>query len=72
MSTDRTTNPDPGSLPKPMTIRQFAQWSGMGLKSAYRYAKAGLLPGVIRVGRRIFVNPAAFLAVASTSNGVQA
>ncbi len=37
-------------------VRDFCEISGLALSTAYELCAAGVLPGVLRVGRRILVN----------------
>ncbi|MGI5506497.1 helix-turn-helix domain-containing protein [Lentzea sp. CA-135723] len=38
-----------------MSVPEAARMLGISRASAYRYADAGLLPGVRRLGRRVYV-----------------
>ena len=44
---------------KTYTVEEAGRLLGMSRNAAYRAAKAGTLPGLIRIGRRLFVSRAA-------------
>ena len=41
-----------------MTIPEVAQVLGLSRRAVYRLARLGLLPGIVRLGRRVFVRRA--------------